>query len=75
MYLPLTYTLLEVDAAIALDREAMTIAVATASLLNIGRAPFAGEPLWLSHTPMISPPRREGYMSGYLSDYLAQRLE
>jgi hypothetical protein len=36
---------------------------------------LVGEPLWLSHTPMISPPRREGYMSGYLSGYLAQRLE
>jgi hypothetical protein len=49
MYLPLTYTLVEVDAAIAPDREATTIAVAIASLLNIGRSPFAGEPLWPSH--------------------------
>ena len=36
MYLPLTYTLDAVVAAIALDREATTIAVAIASLLNIG---------------------------------------
>src|SRR5262249_30324026 len=34
MYLPLTYTLLE--AAIALDREATTMTVAIASLLNMG---------------------------------------
>ena len=54
MYLPLTYTLVEVVAAIALDKEATTIAVAIAILLNIGRSPFVGEPLWLSHTPMIS---------------------
>src|SRR5262249_26533802 len=36
MYLPLTYTLVEVDAAIAFEREATTMTVAIASLLNMG---------------------------------------
>jgi hypothetical protein len=59
MYLPLTYTLLEVDAAIAPDREAMTTTVAIASLLNMGISVCWRAAMALTHTPMISPSRRE----------------
>src|SRR5215813_10169359 len=38
--LALTYTLVAVEAAMALDREAMTMAVAIASLLNMGGLPL-----------------------------------